>query len=267
MRAAAPPLLLLLSAVTALYIFVFHEAGAATEWIEGHSGTVYASRLQQCHTMTEDVAFVVMASSTFSERHLAQRATWMRGIKNVHSFSDEAAPYVQTLPQLEHRPSYYDAQYRQLYGMQYMLAHNVSRAAKWFMLVDDDTWVNIPALRRYLTQLAPLQSGRVITGFRHPPSGMFNGGAGIVLSASAFWLIADALFSRACPFSDTNDNTISLCAMTLGNLTMLHSNLFSFFPPPMSSVADFVEKVSIHPVKSRAQMQFMTEAAKRHMHC
>ena len=132
------------------------------------------------------------------------------------------------------------------------------------ILLDEDTWVNIPVLLRFLTQIAPAidRDGRLLAGHRWI-SGAFNGGAGIVLSANAFAAISNALYG-VCGYVDTNDNTITACAATLGGFVLVHSGLFSWYPASVGSYRDYAEMVTVHTVKSPVLMHALTREIARY---
>ncbi len=99
----------------------------------------------------DDIVFIVMGSSINKQKTRNVRDTWLKLATRWYVFSDEKDDELGTitLPELEGKPTKNDAQHRQLKGMQY-LSRNESISAKWFMFVDDDSWVNIPALKRFL---------------------------------------------------------------------------------------------------------------------
>ena len=228
-------------------------------WPEPPVNTTYTWQYAAARTRVEDITFVVMASSVNQHRHVAQRRSWMRNVTNILAFSDEAGPYTMTLPELAGRTTWFDAQHRNLRGMQWIIASG-RPPTRWYVLVDDDTWVHVPMLLVYLDGLGRV-NGSVIAGYRYMDN-FFNGGAGIVLSQQAFYRIGRALYSEPCVFhtDDHNDNVIENCAQELGHFTFVHSNLFSFYPERMRGLNDFIEQVTVHPVKDVGLMYALTAA-------
>ena len=186
----------------------------------------------------------------------------MRNVTNVLAFSDENGQYTMTLPELAGRVSWYDAQHRQIWGMKWITGSDRPRT-QWYVFVDDDTWVHVPMLLLYLDKLG---SGSVISGYRHT-NGVFNGGAGIVLSEEGFYRIGRALYEEPCVFHPAdywdamhNDNMIENCARELGGFSFVHSNLFSFYPERIDGLNDFIQQVTVHPVKDVGLMYALTDA-------
>ena len=229
------------------------------QWEDAFQNNTYVWQQPQPVVITE-VTFVVMASSVNMQRHVSQRLTWMRHIPHIYAFSDADTTYTMTLPELVGKTTWLDAQHRQLRGMQWLLRQDTP-LTRWYVLVDDDTWVHVPMLLTYLGLLQHNKS--LISGYRHK-SGVFNGGAGIVLSQRAFQRIARALYTPQCPIEVTNDNTVSHCAERLGAFTFIHSTLFSFYPSWITAADDFIDKVSVHPVKDAVLMREMTREIEKH---
>jgi hypothetical protein len=207
----------------------------------------------------QTVAFIVMTSSLTKELYLSQLRTWLRDVPNVWAFSDEYdGLFVHTLPSLYGKNTYSDAQHRQLRGMQWLYRNQEKiLGVEWLFLIDDDTWINLPVFSRALSLLD--SSSSMLCGYEYE-SGMFNGGAGILLSRPAYDTITPRLYSDACPFLGVNDNTITECARK-SNVTMMHSGMFSFYPAKIDSAVDFIEQISIHPVKEYALMEAMTSTS------
>ena len=202
----------------------------------------------------DNITFIVMASSVNAQRHISQRLSWMRMVQHVYAFSDQKGPYTMTLPQLSGRSSFADAQQRQPRGMQWIFNSSQPSTA-WYLLVDDDTWVNVPMLGVFLRQLTHLHKS-IIAGYRYDDS--FNGGGGIVLNQQGFNRIAEALYKKPCDAIGMNDQIITRCAQALGGFHFVHSNLFRFYPHQIAGVNDFIDYVSVHPVKNAELMRKMT---------
>jgi hypothetical protein len=200
-----------------------------------------------------------MTSSVTKELHLAQLRLWLRDAPHVWAFSDEYdGLFVHTLPSIYGKNTYSDAQHRQLRGMQWLYRNQEKiQGVEWVFMIDDDTWVNMPVFSRFLGLLDSNMS--ILCGYQ-ANNGMFNGGAGILLSRRAFNTITPKLYSDACPFSDANDNTITVCA-SRSNVTMIHSGRFSFYPSQITSAVDFIEQITVHPVKDYALVEAMTSTS------
>ena len=143
-----------------------------------------------------------MVSSENVDLHNAQRSSFLLDAPYKWTFSDAASEHTITLPEIEGKKTYADAQHRQLRGMQWLLQRGLPSTVRWYILIDDDTWVHLPVLLRLLssleTRFEPTRE-RIILGNRWH-SGVFNGGAGIVLSSAGFAAIAESLYGAQCPF-------------------------------------------------------------------
>jgi hypothetical protein len=110
-----------------------------------------------------DVLFLVMGASFHVDRARALRATWLKGLPRtllVGDAADEALGMV-TLPELEGKEGYGDAQHRTLRGLIHAMSlpaaglqHAEGDAlsaepgaapapAPWVLMVDDDTFVSV----------------------------------------------------------------------------------------------------------------------------
>jgi hypothetical protein len=186
----------------------------------------------------------------------------LRDAEHVWAFSDEYdGIFIHTLPSLYRKPTYQDAQHRQLRGMQWLYRHKEEhlKGVEWFFMIDDDTWVNMPVFSRALTLLDSNTS--IIYGYQFK-NGMYNGGAGILMSRRAFNIIVPRLYSDACPFLEVNDDTVSACARRF-NITIMHSGFFSFYPDKIDRSTDFIDRITMHPVKDHALTEAMTYTSEK----
>jgi hypothetical protein len=240
-----------------LYDYGFLTASKAIVW-QPWGVPAYSVMWQRLSPASlENVAWIVMTSSVTKELHLSQLRTWLGDMQHVWAFSDEYdGLFVHTLPSIYGKSTYQDAQHRQLRGMQWLYRNRAGRlrGVEWLFLIDDDTWVNMPVFSRLLPLLDPNSS--VIYGYNNE-NGMYNGGAGMLLSRRAFDIITPHLYSDACPFALVNDDTVTACARRF-NVTIMHSGLFSYYPVRIDRSTDFIEQVTVHPVKDHALVEAMT---------
>lgn len=122
---------------------------------------------------------------------------------------------------------YWDAQTRQL---EFMQAHpklaTGAEGFKWVILADDDTYVSVENLLGFVQgrdHLDPVLFGYILSdahvlGYDYP-----CGGAGMLLSAGAYELIAPRLLTRDCPLMSFNDLTLGFCAHSFG-VTVVHNH-------------------------------------------
>lgn len=179
-----------------------------------------------------DILFLVMGSSRNLNRSISVRSTWARKLNHVLIYGDvhEASVDMITLPELEGKSSYLDAQHRQLKGLIHALSLPEYGNLSWVFLVDDDTWINTRELSNFLygwNPGVPILFGYILKNAwwnfkRTWPSG----GAGMLLSRAAAELLASSLYTSKCPFDQLNDLTIGRCAWTLG-IALTHSPLFN----------------------------------------
>lgn len=141
------------------------------------------TRTNQAKFTPDDVVFVVMASEARKERIVTQRASWMRWAEHILIFADVDDPElgIITLSALANRAGFGEAQWRQLHGMRWLYQFRRDLMSKsWFVLVDDDTWVNVPSLLEYVTAFPP----RLPLSFSHiylrHNTAVYNGGAGML---------------------------------------------------------------------------------------
>ena len=182
----------------------------------------------------KDVLFIVMGSAKKIERARLLIQTWLRWTKgNFFIFTEttNASVPMVSLPELENKTMKADAQHRQLRGAQWLMKNrsDLVKTVKWFMFVDDDTWVNVPALMSYL-QLFDHRASQSF-GYIWDNTGVLgwsfhSGGAGVVFSQAAFVSMVPAICSKECPFDHANDVTWMRCQKRMG-VTKIHSDRFS----------------------------------------
>ena len=148
--------------------------------------------------------------------------------------------------------SYWDAQSRQL---EFMRRNPLAKALKasWVLLADDDTFVQVEELldfvSRYDAQL-PVLFGYVLSdahvlGYDYP-----CGGAGMLLSASAYDLLAPRILTD-CPLLAFNDLTLGFCAHAQG-VPMVHHHGMHCAPDlnramrPQENLLDIQKALAVH---------------------
>ena len=130
-----------------------------------------------------DVVFVVMAALQKRDRVATQRASWMQWARHVviiaEGFDDELG--IITLPNTMGKTGFAHAQLRQLHGMKWLSENRPDlMGKKWYFLVDDDIWVNVPTLVSYLSPFSsdlPLSFSHI---YRFNGMALYNGGAGFL---------------------------------------------------------------------------------------
>ena len=212
-----------------------------------------------------DVVIIVMASAAEKQRVAAQRASWMRWAKHIVIFADEADALLDilTLPSIKNKTGFAEAQYRQLHGMKWILQERPDLAAKrWFFLVDDDTWVNFPALLSYLSHFPtnlPLSFSHVYIMYDN--QAVYNGGAGMLFTKTAFDILSSSVLTDACPLTAVdpgfvnNDNILAACAFSTGVLKV-SSSKFSTYEGVVhreNEIVDtsWLDQITVHKVRDK----------------
>jgi hypothetical protein len=171
--------------------------------------------------------------------------TWgsTREVRNrLVMISDQAEERlgIITLPEVQGKSSYDDAQHRQLqFITKHLKSHTLWPSTEWVFMIDDDTFVNIDRLRRFLDRFdsrLSLAFGYVFGDGVDISSavnmrlkfGWFSGGAGMLLSRPLVeYLMHNIYTSKHCPFDWFNDKTVSVCTKTKEDAIHVHSSLFN----------------------------------------
>jgi hypothetical protein len=148
---------------------------------------------------------------------------------------------IVTIPELNGKSNYLDAQHRQLKILKYILTECKNKSSnnncllnniRWIGLIDDDTWINVNRLIDILSIMNwkhPMIVGYVLSEHVTNKDLLYtSGGAGIFLSRSAFDIITPKLY-ESCPFCKYNDVTIGACS-SISNIQRIHIPLFIPIP-------------------------------------
>ena len=212
--------------------FVSAQFGA---WLHQH---LQLTTTDKFRVSPDDVVFIVMASLETRNRVRLQRDTWMRWASNVIVLAEghDAELGIMTLPELQNKTGFANAQLRQIYGMKWILNERPDLMQKdWFFLVDDDTWVNVPVLLDYLSgfpAFLPLSFSHIYLMYDN--QAVYNGGAGMLFTHTAFRILARAVLTHACPLEDVdqnfvnNDNILSACAYSMAILKVSSSKFSTY---------------------------------------
>ena len=211
----------------------------------------------------------MQASTERKDRVRTQKASWMRWAQHVTAFSDAADSElgIMTLPEIQNKSGFLEAQTRQLHGMKWIYNNRKDLTSKkWFFFVDDDTWVNVPSLLEYIScfpETLPLSFSHIY--LRHNRA-VYNGGAGMLFSREAYHRIAVAMFTESCPVSEVlpapmnNDNILSACAHSTGVLKVTSSKFSSYggkdFISPQND-AGWLDQITMHKVTDKNLAELM----------
>lgn len=206
---------------------------------------------------SEGIAYIVMASKNTRDRAEALLRHWGKHVPTalMRMYSDVDDPSVRmiTLPELAGRGSYVDAQHRPLKGLQHALTTEPFKSAEFIMFADDDTFVNLPQLRYFASQWNPDVPALFGYMWLRTSATWPSGGGGMLVTRAAAKMLAESLYTPACPFDDGHDDvTIGHCCWRL-NIPLVHSNqfdsmgeLYKALEPPLSNNAILTSAIAIH---------------------
>ena len=161
---------------------------------------------------------------------------WGQTIReNLYSFADFDDEAARIFGVREFLPSddgsRLAAQSRQVFGSLNRIRLN---KYKWFMLFDDDTWINLQLLAKFLKNLDYTRTigiGFLYNSYRGDPGvNWFSGGGGMLYTSSAYTVILDAFARGDCTIHNVQDLSMSRCAQKR-SVRLLHSPLFHFHRP------------------------------------
>ena len=216
------------------YFRIIRDEFPLTESATRLAGSTELAPLLPSTLEPKDVLFIVMASAKNIGRAWLMVEMWLRWTNgNFFIFTEttNASVPMISLPELQNKTTKADAQHRQLRGSQWLMKNrsDLVKKTKWFMFVDDDTWVNVPALLSYLQLFdhrVSLSLGYLWDDLWISDWSFHSGGAGVVFSQPAFVSVVPAMYSAVCPFAGTNDVTWMRCEKRKG-VTKIHSDRFS----------------------------------------
>jgi hypothetical protein len=183
-----------------------------------------------------------------------------------------------TFPALSGKGTREDAQHRQLRTLEFLqresarpdghpLAHEAMAGVEWVVMVDDDSWVNVPALVTLLSSLnasEPQAMGWVWSGMWGRSHMFFSGGGVIAMTRPAFERVAPALYDDGrCGFCMSNDVTLTYCLWRLG-VPLVHSprhHTDLWYPRPASSL-EVADQIAAH--YSLGVAEYLTMLSEQH---
>lgn len=199
----------------------------------------------------DNVFFIIQSSTSALERLEALRDhSWLEWAKHYVILSDKAVDghnlHVRdTTPEDRKIAEPFIAQRHEKYNEAYILASlRQLRAAKHYGTVegalpdtvkyvaflDDDTFVNVPALLNFLSKFwheMPLAFGHVWVDNTVPAPWSFLSGAAMFFTKNALQRVTRVLFTESCPtVSFLNDVMLSTCSRKVG-VAMVHSSGFN----------------------------------------
>lgn len=208
---------------------------------------------------SSDIVFLVLGARKLYYRSLSQVRTWLIWADHYYLVTDKPLPdlpnYV-VVSAYNNRSHYESAGERHWRSVLWLEKHKPElMSKKWFVLLDDDTWMNVPALCRYLRDFNP--DWNVVIGEVSHNHFLYNrtflqGGAGEVFSRTAFAAMARVLFTRGCRYNRHGDSSLWSC-YKVAYTTQIHSDKFSHYSVP---VEKFPTYYALYPPNYLSQISF-----------
>lgn len=225
------------SSDTALRVFRILFFIAAVVSLSLRPSTRAPSISLQLPSDAERIAFIGMTSLRTQDKARAIVATWGQAIfENLYFFADFGDESARIFSVLEYLPnddgSRLAAQSRQVFGC--VNKRIQFDEYRWFMLFDDDTWINVPLLVRLIQKLRQEDSlgvGFLYSNYKNDPGlDWFSGGGGMLYTAPAFKVLLHAFERGDCKIENVQDLSMCRCAKKRA-VKLLHSPLFHFHRP------------------------------------
>lgn len=237
---------------------------------------------------SDDLHFVMMSTYKYHETRVKPALdSWAQQVRHFVTVSDreDASVKAVTWPYFADRDGYRDAGLKSLYGLRDVvldaIGDGVFAQTRWVVLVDDDTWLNVPHLVEFLAAFDhrfPVMFGYVLdysaAGAPYevePP--YVQGGAAIVLSHEAARILGPLVGTEVCPYTNYSDTTLGRCCWRHG-VVPVHSSRFHWDGPPVLPwantgdvkplMAEVADAISYHYVKPEQQLELTLVAAEAH---
>ena len=156
--------------------------------------------------MSDGILIIVMSSLKFPWRSQAINATWNRDSQTYITFT-------------ESNRSYYEASGNDHF--EYL--EKIDTTSQWIVLVDDDTYMNIPNLKKFINKLDPKKEmliGHVLTPFN-----CLWGGAGMILSRPAYLKVKEGMRRHIKKDKRRRNDVIMFRYAEQLNIPIFHTNL------------------------------------------
>ena len=223
------------------------------------------------------IGYLVLSANSSIERAMTQLATWGKDINpsiyyRAYGDTNNALINMLTLPDIEGKLDYNQAQHRVLKGLQHALLDPLWANLDFIMILGDDTYVNVPELRVFTSQWnpdvpamfgwiwhkeAPLNQHQVWAAWP-------GGGSGMLFTRAAAHQIAQALYTSQCPFEGHDDVTLGYCCWRLG-IPQVHSPLFdplglvlSYLQLPVAQDDSILSMLTIHRITNEQMYKLDT---------
>ena len=203
---------------------------------------------------SKDVLFIVMGSTKYVDRARLLAETWLRWTQT------DRVIFTETVKA--------NGQDRQRRGSQWLMANSpvLVKKVKWIMLVDNEAWINVPALLSYLQWFdhrLSLSLGYIWDNTWMPGWSSFSEGGGVILSQTAFVSMARAMYGEECPFHPYDDVTWMQCQKVKG-VTKIHSNRFFpdtgtlMIPPYRLTPVEYAGKITFQHINNPVIVRRLT---------
>ena len=190
-----------------------------------------------------DITIITMTSSKTTDKALAIKESWANDDNlSILFISDEENVDVGSISfnDITKISSNIEQLDYGIIGLKHIYADkklNRYNNKNWYLLIDDDTWVNIPALLNVLSKYnpdCPIILSYIWSGIWVEDLEYVSSAAGILISRAAYELLAPALSNNPeCEFAHYNEIAFSKCTWYL-SIQLIHHNGFYFDRPEQS---------------------------------
>jgi hypothetical protein len=198
---------------------------------------IYASpkRYPAVNSLLDRVLFIVMTSSSRMSYVKTIRDTWGADLSldNLLILSNKANKDhgVLTFPGVSNHGE--ASQFGSIRTLEHLIKETGEfsniKNKEWFVLVDDATWVNVPALLglvRDYDSSCPVIFSHIVSGAWLEDFDYVSGNAGVVISNAALGAMLDRLSSKECISAHFNEIGFSHCAWS-SDVQLVHHAAFS----------------------------------------
>ena len=208
----------------------------------------------------------ILTSINCSDRIDTIRETWGKNFNELHFYSDHEDSNKQIFQVINERTDYYSCALKTKERIQQIIQNVIY---DWYIFVDDDTFVNLNVLEKFLSDLSENNAYGRLIGNENP---YFAGGSGFVIPKKQMlkikfikdeWLqlsagFGDLLWSYA--YKEFNIPLIDLGRHLMQPDTEVNNNLFidGFSLDLIESINTYKEHtIAIHPVRTFNEMNLL----------
>ncbi|KJH42543.1 hypothetical protein DICVIV_11466 [Dictyocaulus viviparus] len=212
-------LICIVNAFSAILDTVFNGPASLSELVQ-HIGVRVSESAQRLPKQGRLLCFVITSPKFYATRTLAVNETWLPRCDHGQFFSkiemDPTMPHSTVLRKI---PDDYKFLFQKTLTSFHYAFTEISDKFDWYFKADDDTYVVMEHMYKYLATLDPSKPyylGYMLKPHLYPYSN--DGGSSFVLSRAAVKIFLEkALFDRAiCPVDKNEDRGINKCLRNIG---------------------------------------------------